>query len=228
MSGRTTKEEREKRSKKAVRLFGEGVNQSEIARRLGCSQSTIGCDLDKAGVRSFRLYLPTATSLSERLAIGTGTKEPLTGCQEWLRGKIGQGRGYGYLSFKGEMFYAHRVALELKLGRKLVTGEVCRHRCHNPSCVNPDHLEPGTQADNVRDMIESGRQGNLTHNKDEKILRAKEMREAGLIYRLIGEKLGVSDVTARNWVRLKPSRPDPAALPAPAPELSSEHLPLPE
>ena len=28
---------------------------------------------------------------------------------------------------------------------------VVRHRCHNRLCVNPEHLELGTQADNKRD-----------------------------------------------------------------------------
>lgn len=36
-------------------------------------------------------------------------------------------------------------------------GPVLRHRCDNPPCINPAHLEPGTQADNVRDMAERGR-----------------------------------------------------------------------
>lgn len=29
--------------------------------------------------------------------------------------------------------------------------EVIRHRCHNRSCINPDHLEIGNRADNKRD-----------------------------------------------------------------------------
>lgn len=36
-------------------------------------------------------------------------------------------------------------------------GAVVRHRCDNHHCVNPNHLELGTCADNVRDMWQRGR-----------------------------------------------------------------------
>ena len=59
--------------------------------------------------------------------------------------------------------YAHRYALERKLGRELEPGEVARHTCDNPICVNPDHLLPGTQRDNVDDMMRRGR--HCSHKK---------------------------------------------------------------
>lgn len=37
--------------------------------------------------------------------------------------------------------------------------EVVRHTCDNPRCINPVHLQAGTQLDNVRDMHERGRAG---------------------------------------------------------------------
>lgn len=44
-------------------------------------------------------------------------------------------------------------------------GKVIRHKCDNPYCCNPDHLESGTQKDNVQDQIKRGRHkySNYTH-----------------------------------------------------------------
>lgn len=59
-----------------------------------------------------------------------------------------------YLKVRGK--WAHRVALERKLGRKLEPNEVTRHTCDNKRCINPDHLIVGTQGDNIRDAFERG------------------------------------------------------------------------
>lgn len=51
---------------------------------------------------------------------------------------------------------AHRVAYALTHGGELPEG-ILRHRCDNRPCCRPDHTLPGTQAENIRDMIERGR-----------------------------------------------------------------------
>lgn len=67
--------------------------------------------------------------------------------------------GYGVIWRDGKSVMAHRAAYCAHHGIPLaaINGIVIRHKCDNRACVNPEHLEPGTQADNVRDMIERDR-----------------------------------------------------------------------
>lgn len=47
------------------------------------------------------------------------------------------------------------------------TGEwppVVRHKCDNPRCINPEHLEGGTHVDNMQDCIKRGRYGPVRGN----------------------------------------------------------------
>lgn len=39
----------------------------------------------------------------------------------------------------------------------LMPGDVVRHTCDNPRCINPEHLILGSKADNNRDRAERGR-----------------------------------------------------------------------
>ena len=78
-------------------------------------------------------------------------------CIEWAKGCTTY--GYGQRQWQGKTRYAHRIAyVEANgLGIEDIDGLVVRHKCDNPPCVNPEHLEIGTKADNTRDMIDRGR-----------------------------------------------------------------------
>jgi HNH endonuclease len=74
---------------------------------------------------------------------------PWTGVNVRGYGRIYLSEGPGGVKVRG---CAHRVGWEIANGRSLAPGLVVRHRCDNPPCQNPAHLELGTHADNMRDM----------------------------------------------------------------------------
>ena len=79
------------------------------------------------------------------------------GCHPWLGCQLAA--GYGRFGVIGGLAYATRVAVFLD-GRD--PGQLCvMHKCDNPQCVNPDHLDLGTHADNSRDRDQKGRSGTV-------------------------------------------------------------------
>jgi hypothetical protein len=80
--------------------------------------------------------LPPALSLADRLWARV-TKAGA--CWEWT-GSV-NALGWGYISDQGKTRLVHRVAYELLLG-PIPEGVVIRHRCGNPRCVRPEHLDP--------------------------------------------------------------------------------------
>jgi len=88
------------------------------------------------------------------------------GCWFWAGPRTSA--GYGQIEVPGrksaglkrKVLYAHHVALWLTLGSWPV-GQV-NHDCDRPFCVNPGHLYPGSQQDNVDDMMRRGRYKNVS------------------------------------------------------------------
>ena len=63
--------------------------------------------------------------------------------------------GYGRFKVGGRVQHAHRYAYEHLFGR-LTKQQVLRHTCHCRQCCNPEHLIPGTQAENIADREARG------------------------------------------------------------------------
>lgn len=92
--------------------------------------------------------------LSERFREKVDVRGP-DDCWPWLA-STKQG-GYGKCGDeRGRVQLTHRVAYQLVNG-PIPEGMVVCHQCDNPRCVNPAHLYLGTQADNLRDMRNKGR-----------------------------------------------------------------------
>ena len=113
-------------------------------------------------------------------------------CWLWTGGKSGD--RYGAFNIDGKPKGAHRVAYELWKG-EIPDGMLVRHKCDVPTCVNPEHLETGTNQDNMDDKVRAGRQ-----SRGEKHGRAKITKEqaldilsrVGQTMRELAEEFGVS------------------------------------
>lgn len=80
--------------------------------------------------------------------------EPMSGC--WLWTGADYGKGYGSFYDGHNIRSAHIFSYEHYVGA-VPDGLILRHRCDLPPCVNPDHLVPGTQLQNMQDAVLRGR-----------------------------------------------------------------------
>lgn len=94
------------------------------------------------------------------------------GCWEWT-GNI-DSNGYGRLSVGGKTTLAHRYSYYIHCG-DLIDGEVVRHSCDNPPCVNPKHLIQGSQNENMQDAIQRNR-WSPNHGKYDRFRGEKHFR----------------------------------------------------
>lgn len=125
-----------------------GESKDEILRRLTATYKTPDWML--------------ALGFSETFATRFWSKvEKTNSCWIWTGGKsddehgtIGKGRGK-----TSNIIGAHRASWMLHNG-PIPRGKHILHKCpgrHNPSCVNPDHLETGNQSQNSQDAADQQR-----------------------------------------------------------------------
>ncbi len=125
----------------------------------------------------------------------TNLIETNSGCMEWNGCKLSS--GYGIVRIDGKNIRAHRIALERKLERKIVSGMLACHSCNNPSCCNPDHLREGTTQDNMNDKVSSDRQtkgetnGNSKLTVDQVIEIRNRKQNESITNETLGEIYGV-------------------------------------
>ena len=83
------------------------------------------------------------------------------GCWTWNAGKDKDGYGrFNVAQGPGRWtnVAAHRFSWTIQNGAWPSDKPVARHLCNNPSCVNPKHIQPGTQKENAADCYAAGRQ----------------------------------------------------------------------
>jgi hypothetical protein len=81
------------------------------------------------------------------------------GCHEWTGSTNGKGYGVILLGMDGRkrLFLAHRLQW-MRYHGKIPDGLVIMHACDNQRCINVEHLQAGTQLENMHDMLAKGRQ----------------------------------------------------------------------
>ena len=118
----------------------------------GCGRPTTiarGNDASKGWVKGHPVKFVRGHSGHKAKPLGADryTVDTATGCWNW-NGATSQGRA-GFVVIDGREVRAYRFLYERENG-PIPEGLVLDHRCRNPRCVNPEHLEPVTQGENIR------------------------------------------------------------------------------
>ncbi len=95
------------------------------------------------------------------------------GCKTWSMGI--NSSGYGIYSINNKSYNVHRLLYEIVNDEILSKEYVIRHKCDNRSCCNIDHLEIGTQRDNLNDAskrkrLRVGEDNNMSSLTEETVI----------------------------------------------------------
>lgn len=134
---------------------------------------------------------------------------PQGDCHKWTGTIVGYpGNQYGVIQVDGQVRRAHRLAWELAHGRPFPEGLLALHSCDVGICVNPAHIRPGTQRDNMQDAVARDRlrpyggRPPLDRARGSRIGSAKlveadviAIRNSALTRKALAARYGVSQVT---------------------------------
>lgn len=118
------------------------------------------------------------------------------GCIEWTSCKNQWGYGVFALSSKEKYVLAHRVAWFLS-NRIIPDGMILMHSCDNPACVNIEHLQLGTQAENIADKVRKNRQAKGSKHGNSKLTEklVETIKSSSYSQRKLAKQFNVSQAT---------------------------------
>jgi len=119
---------------------------------------------------------------------------PDDGCWDWTGGTL-KSYGYGVVAFGGTQHRAHVVSYHIHCGE--THGLYVLHSCDRPICVQPKHLNLGSQAKNMAEMVERDRHSRGERNGHAKLTEddVRAIRESPLPQRTLGEMFGINQAT---------------------------------
>ena len=132
--------------------------------------------------------------------VGVGSEND---CWEWLRYRCKD--GYGKVTFRGSLWFAHRLSYLLFNGLIPPECEVM-HSCDNRACVNPGHLSCGIHRVNMRDAALRGRMGHRNSGYAPRLLE-KQVEQLRLRYKeipnytILAGEFGISQTHASRIIR---------------------------
>ena len=142
-------------------------------------------------------------------------------CIEWPFAKTAA--GYGVISDKKKLLYAHRIVCCLAHGDPPDLSAQVAHSCRNPGCITPAHLRWATPAQNIADKWQHGTmlRGEQIRNS---VLSAQQVEEIRSLYRAgkttqreLGRKFGVRQQQISRICRYEHWNPDPLNNDTPEP-----------
>jgi hypothetical protein len=103
----------------------------------------------------YKIATASADAIREKLW-SCCSPEPMSGCWLWIKGKsAGYGKVWIKISGKAVQFMAHRLNYTVCVG--VIPEELdLDHKCRNPACINPDHLEPVPHRENLMRGVRRG------------------------------------------------------------------------
>lgn len=128
------------------------------------------------------------------------------GCWNWY--KPDPGDNYGRFHWNHGSRLAHKIAycIANRVEWQHLDGLEIRHSCHNKSCVNPAHLQPGSREENIEDSV----LGDEPHKAWYTLDFIREVFDlvvvAGYSQQEVSVMLGTSKGNISDWIHGKTTR----------------------